>query len=106
MTRLLLILVLLGFSALTAVALWQHGYWGIFAPLLQSTAGAPVLVDLVIALGLVMVWMWRDAQQQGRVVWPWLLLTLLAGSFGPLGYLLGREQSAGAPPGAAGGAGR
>lgn len=105
MTRLLLILVLLGFSVLTAVALWQHGYWGIFAPLLQSTAGAQVLVDLVIALGLVMVWMWRDAQQQGRVVWPWLLLTLLAGSFGPLGYLLGRRQASGAPRGAAGKAG-
>ena len=95
MTRLLLILVLLGFSALTAVALWQHGYWGIFAPLLQSTAGAQVLVDLVIALGLVMVWMWRDARAQGRVVWPWLLLTLVAGSFGPLGYLLSRGSPTG-----------
>ena len=95
MTRLLLSLVLRGFSALTAVALWQHGYWGIFAPLLQSTAGAQVLVDLVIALGLVMVWMWHDARAQGRVVWPWLLLTLVAGSFGPLGYLLSRGSPTG-----------
>jgi hypothetical protein len=89
-----LLLVLAAFSILTALALWQHGYWGIFAPLLQSTAGAQVLVDLVIALGLVMVWMWRDARENGRVVWPWLVFTLLAGSFGPLGYLLGKRTPA------------
>ena len=53
MQRLLVLLVLAGFGALTAVALWQHGYWGIFEPHLKSFGGAKVSVDLVIALTLV-----------------------------------------------------
>ena len=47
---------------------------------------------LVIALGLFLVWMWRDAKAAGRNPWPWLVLTLVAGSIGPLIYLLGRKR--------------
>lgn len=93
MTRPLLILTLVAFSALTALALWQHGLWGIFQPLLSSTAGLQVFVDLVIALTLFMVWMWHDARRKGRSPWPWIVLTLLTGSFGPLLYLLARPAS-------------
>jgi hypothetical protein len=93
MTRLLLLTVLLPFSALSVAALWQHGYWGLFEPALHSLAAAQVLVDLVIALGLVLVWLWRDARANGRNPWPWTLLTLAAGSFGPLLYLLVRPQA-------------
>lgn len=92
MSRPLLILVLLAFGALSAVAVWQHGIVGIFAWQLQNTAGLQVLVDLVIALGLFCVWMWRDATANGRRPLPWLLLTLAAGSFGPLLYLLTRRR--------------
>jgi hypothetical protein len=83
MPRTLLLLTLALFGALTAAALWQHGYWGIFEPQLRSFGGAQVLVDLVIALVLVLVWMWHDAKARGRNIWPWIVLTLLAGSFGP-----------------------
>jgi hypothetical protein len=58
---------------------------------LQNTAGMQVLADLVIALLLFCVWMWRDARASGRRPWPWLLLTLATGSFGPLLYLLTRR---------------
>lgn len=92
MHRTLIVLVLIPFSALSLLALWQHGYWGLFAPALQSTAAAQVLVDLVIALTLFMVWMWRDARTTGRNPWPWIALTLAAGSFGPLLYLLTRKN--------------
>jgi hypothetical protein len=91
MARALIVVILVLFGALTAAALWQHGYWGILAPHFQSFGGGQVLADLVIALSLVMVWMWRDARASGRNIWPWLVLTLVAGSFGPLGYLLTRR---------------
>lgn len=96
MHKLVLLAVLVPFSALTALAVWHHGYVGIFVGQLQTWAGAQVLVDLVIALGLFVVWMWRDARSTGRNPWPWLALTLAAGSFGPLLYLLtSRPRSAG-----------
>jgi len=94
MPRTLLILVLIAFSALTAQALWTHGYWGIFEPHFQSSAGAQVLADLVIALSLVLVWLWRDARRTGRNPWPWIALTLATGSFGPLIYLVTRRSVA------------
>ena len=94
MLRTLIVLVLIPFSALSLLALWQHGYWGLFAPAFQSTASAQVLVDLVIALTLFMVWMWRDARSSGRTVWPYVAITLAAGVFGPLLYLVTRKPPA------------
>ncbi|CAM2009293.1 hypothetical protein [Acanthopleuribacter pedis] len=80
--------------AVTLPALWFHGYWGIIAPHFQSWGAGQVLTDLVIALAMVLVWMWFDAKKQGRRFWPWLLLTLAAGSFGPLLYVLFRPAPA------------
>ena len=93
MARILLVVTLVLFGALTSVAVWHHGYRGIFETMFQSWAGVQVLVDLVIALVLVLVWMWRDAQVLKRSVWPYVLITLVAGSFGPLLYLLTRKAS-------------
>ena len=93
MQRPLLILTLLLFGALSAVALWQHGYWGIIAPHFQSVGGGQVLADLVIALTLVMVWMWHDAKAAGRNPWPWIAATLVVGSLSPLLYLLTRKPA-------------
>jgi drug/metabolite transporter (DMT)-like permease len=95
MQRSLIIVTLILFGALSATALWHHGYFGIFALHFQTFGGMQVLTDLVIALTLVMVWMWRDAKATGRSVWPWIIATLALGSFGPLVYLLTRKPSAG-----------
>ena len=84
----LLIIVIAAFGALSDVALYEHGYFGIFAYHLPSSAGLQVLSDLVIACSLIMVWMIGDARRNGRKALPYLLLTLVAGSFGPLLYLL------------------
>ncbi len=81
------------FGALSAVALWQHGYVAIFAMQFQNAATAQVLADLVIALSLVMGWLWRDARRSGRSPWPWLVATVAFGSFGPLIYILSRRPA-------------
>jgi hypothetical protein len=94
MQRSLIIVTLILFSALSAVALRDHGYFGIFALHFRTFGGLQVLVDLVIALILVMAWMWRDAKATGRNAWPWIIATLALGSFGPLVYLLTRKPGA------------
>lgn len=90
---LLLIAVLLAFGALTAKALLDHGYIGIFAFHFTASAGLQVIVDLVIVCMLAIAWMVGDARRSGRIVWPYVLLTLTGGSFGPLAYLLMGELS-------------
>jgi len=98
MQRAVLIVTLIAFGALTGAAVWQHGYMGVFAAALHSLASMQIFVDLVIALSLFLAWMWRDAKATGRNPWPWLAITLVTGSFGPLVYLLTRETSGGASP--------
>jgi hypothetical protein len=96
--RIILGFVIVDFAVLTGLALWHHGYWGIIEPHFQSFGAAQVLADLVIALALIVVWMWRDAKENGRNIWPWLALTLVGGSFGPLLYLLTRRETRTAQP--------
>ena len=86
MKPIFLLLALVPFSVLSAIAVWRHGYWGILEPHFQSFGAAQVLADLVIALSLFIVWLWHDAKATGRNPWPWIVLTLVAGSFGPLIY--------------------
>jgi hypothetical protein len=88
--RALLVLVVVGFGALTGLALRDHGVWGIIAPHFKTFGGAQVFTDLVIALSLAMIWIWHDAGERRVAAWPWILLTLATGSFGPLLYLLVR----------------
>ncbi len=88
MRRILLAPVLFAFLVLTGFAVVEHGYLGIFAQQFQSIGGVQVLVDLVIALSLILFWMWRDAREAGRNPWPWVVLTLTTGSIGVLIYLL------------------
>lgn len=94
MQRALLIIVLIAFSALTAVAVIEHGGpIGIFEHAFANSAGMQLFFDLVIALTLFLVWMWNDARATGRNPWPWLVITLSIGSFGPLLYLLLRKPA-------------
>lgn len=93
MERAITLITLVLFGALSGIALWQHGYWGIIAPHFQSFGAGQVFADLVIALTLAMVWMWHDARATGRNAWPWIVATLLLGSFGPLVYLLTRRRA-------------
>jgi hypothetical protein len=88
MKKITLLIPLIALLAITTVAIWKEGLAGIFAAITLSYGSMQIFMDLVIALTLVMVWMWRDAKNAGRNIWPWIGITLAAGSFGPLLYLL------------------
>jgi hypothetical protein len=88
---LVLALVIAGFGALSAAALLDVGYWGIIEPHFKSWGAAQVLTDLVILAVLSCIWMVRDAKERGLPAWPFVAITLAAGSFGALFYLVFRE---------------
>lgn len=92
MSRIIIIVVLILFGALTAVALVTDGVFGIFASIFNSFGSAQIYVDLVIAISMICVWMWRDAKSQGRNPWPWIIAALIVGAFSPLVYLLVRDD--------------
>jgi hypothetical protein len=92
-------IVLADFAALTAYAVWEYGYLGIFELALSSWATGLLLVDLTISLGLVLIWMMGDSRERGLAFLPYALLTLAFGSVGPLLYLIRRESRAVAPAG-------
>lgn len=86
-----LVLVLLDFAALTAWAMYEVGYLGIFAAGLSGPGAMQIMADLLILGGLACIWMIADARARGANPWPYVLITLCGGSFGPLLYLLVRE---------------
>ena len=88
---LILLLVITLFGALTTLALLDVGYLGILLPQFQSWGAGQVLADLSILATLACIWMVLDARVCGLSAWPFILITLVAGSFGPLLYLIVRE---------------
>lgn len=90
--RNLLILTTAAFGAFSTYVMWEVGYFGIWQAGMSSLGTWQVLLDLVIMSGIAMGFIWRDARRTGRKVWPFALVTLAAGSFGPLLYLLMRPH--------------
>lgn len=90
----LLLAITAGFSVLSAIALLDVGYLGIIEPHFKAWGPAQVFTDLVILAVLAMVWMVFDATERGMNPWPYVAITLFAGSFGPLFYLIARELRA------------
>jgi len=66
-----------------------------FAPVLASGPGSQVLTDLTIAITLVMIFIYFDAKKTNRRFWPYAVLALLFGSFGPLVYFILRKEDEG-----------
>ena len=97
----LLILVLVAFGILSTLALLDVGYFGIIAPHFQSYGGGQVFADLCILAVMACIWMISDARTSGLPAWPFIVMTVFLGSFGPLFYLLARELRGTAPAGAA-----
>jgi len=91
-------LILAGFLALNAEVIYQYGYIEAFSAIFANLATIAVFVDLTIALSLILVWMWRDANERGVSFLPYLIPTLALGSVGPLLYLIRRAKSEAAHP--------
>lgn len=88
MSRILLFLVFTAFLGFSGYVVYEHGYLGIFTAHLHNTATLQVLCDLVISVLLLCGWIIRDARQTGRKAWPYVVASLVAGSLGPMAYLL------------------
>jgi hypothetical protein len=81
-------------AAFTAFSLWviaQQGYTGFLRLAWEEPWGMQIFLDLVIALTLVMGWIFRDARERGINALPFLIATIFAGSIGVLAYLARRE---------------
>lgn len=98
MNKGLLALVTALFGVYSLAVVWDLGYLGMWQSLLDGQASRQALVDLVITSLLLLGLLWRDAQQTGRRFWPYVLLTLASGAFGPLLYLLLAPAPQAAPP--------
>lgn len=90
-------IVLADFAALNAYVVYQYGYVGFWELATANAATVAVLVDLVIALGLVTAWLWQDARDRGVSPLPYVAVTALLGSVGPLLYLVRRAGAERAP---------
>ncbi|MFK7914301.1 MAG: DUF2834 domain-containing protein [Pseudomonadales bacterium] len=96
-TLVVLYFVFFGFLAFTAYSLavsdqpfveWAVG-------LVSVPATAQVVLDLYIACGLILAWMFHDSRKRGKSVIQWFVfacITLVAASIGPLLYLTVREH--------------
>ena len=94
LTLFLLGAVFADFLAYTGYLTMEHGMIALFTDVLATAGGRQIAVDLMIALTLAAVWIWRDAKARGRNPIGWVLLTFGTGSFGPLLYLFKRTWDA------------
>lgn len=89
--RFFLITVLAIFSIYTGWIVWEFGYTSVFEVSLREHPSTQVLVDLFITGGILLTIMVLDNQRNGRSfrkVVPFVIVTLLAGSIGPLLYFI------------------
>jgi len=86
-----LLVVLADFLAFTGYVLVEHGYIGLWRAAFANLATMQVLFDLVVVGLLAAVWIVQDSRRRGWNPWPFVVLTVAAGSVGPLLYLIRRE---------------
>jgi len=97
-TRLIILyVILLGFVAFTAysLAVTEQDFVSWAKDLLSVPSTAQVVLDLYIACGLILAWMFYDIRSRGKSKLSWFvfaLITLVAASIGPLIYLIIREH--------------
>ena len=82
-------IVWLGFAIFTVVVFLHDGKAAFALPFdsLTNTAG---MIDLFIELTLVSIWMYFDARKRGTSAIPYIVVSAVFGSLGPLAYLFFR----------------
>ncbi len=96
--RMLSIVLLVPFTALTGYALYDIGFMGVFEHQFSNSGGLQVWIDLAIAVTLILFWLVPNAKRTGRNPWPYVIITMIAGSFGPLLYFALAKPSASDAP--------
>lgn len=91
--RILAFIVFADFVALTIWAMHSMSWdlAAMWAAATSSPIGIQIAIDLVVALCMVMGWMWKDAKLRGMNPIPFVVATLVAGSIAPLFYLVVRR---------------
>ena len=92
-----LYIVLISFLGMTgySLAVTEEGFFEWARGLMMVPATAQVVVDLYIACGLILIWMFYDSRSRGKPFAYWLafaVFTVFAASIGPLLYLILREH--------------
>jgi hypothetical protein len=90
--RIIPLIAFIAFAVWTTFLTHDYNYMSFFEPVLSSRPGIQVLTDLSIAMIMILVWIFYDAQKSQRRFWPYLIITIVFGSFGPLLYLILRKN--------------
>jgi RsiW-degrading membrane proteinase PrsW (M82 family) len=96
--RAIFALVVVAMAAYTVVALIADGPGFFTRPFTDSTSSSLIVTDLLIELVLISVAIFFDARRRDRNPWGWIVVTMLLGAVGSLGYLLARSFDPDAPP--------
>jgi len=97
-TLFVLAIVLADFVALNVWAIAGNGLLPLFQQALSTDGGILLTADLLIALGLVATWVYKDARARGANAWGWVAFTFATGSIGPLVFLIKRTLAEPAEP--------
>jgi len=76
--------------AMDAYSVYLYGSIGFFRMVVANFAGVTALIDLVIALVLIVTWMGDNARERNVTALPYIVLTVMLGSVGPMVYLIRR----------------
>lgn len=88
-----LIATLVAFGALTLVGIVADGPSGIVDAITFNWLSLQIYIDLVIAVAVICVWIYRDCATRDKNPWPWIIGSAMVGMFSPLVYLLVRDTA-------------
>ena len=85
--------LLVDFLGLNAYVVYQYGYLGFFEMMLANAATVAIAVDLIIALSLILSWMWRGTPGARHFTAPLRAADVGAGQCRAVGLFIRREAS-------------